>query len=161
MRQVIAAAVLASVAATAFAHGGTQHASSSTDYSNAEETPFGRAADPKRAKRTVRVAMTDNMRFSPAAITVKRGEIVRFVPKNKGRVVHELVLGTMDELKEHAELMKKFPEMEHDEPSMAHVAPGKTGEIGWRFTKAGTFYFGCLQPGHFEAGMLGKIVVTQ
>ncbi len=70
-----------------------------------------------------------------------------------------MVLGTMDELKKHAEMMKKHPDMEHDEPHMAHVGPGKTGEMGWRFTRAGTFYFGCLIPGHFEAGMIGKVVV--
>ena len=49
--------------------------------------------------------------------------------------------------------------MEHDEPHMAHIAPGGTGEIGWRFPNAGTFYFGCLIPGHFEAGMVGKVTV--
>ena len=73
--------------------------------------------------------------------------------------MHEMVLGTMDELKKHAELMKKHPGMEHDEPHMAHVASGKTGEMGWRFTQAGTFYYGCLIPGHFEAGMIGKVIV--
>jgi len=49
--------------------------------------------------------------------------------------------------------------MEHDEPYMAHVAPGKTERIVWRFTKPGEFHYGCLVPGHFEAGMVGKIVV--
>jgi uncharacterized cupredoxin-like copper-binding protein len=49
--------------------------------------------------------------------------------------------------------------MEHDEPNMLHVAPGKTGDMGWQFTKPGEFYYGCLEPGHFEAGMVGKILV--
>ena len=142
------------------AHGEKPHASKSIDYSKAEQHAFGRAADPKKAKRTVRVEMTDQMRFLPAEVTVKRGEIVRFVPVNKGQVLHEMVLGTMDELKKHAELMKKHPGMEHDEPHMAHVSPGKQGEMGWQFTKAGEFFFGCLIPGHFEAGMIGKVVVT-
>ncbi len=92
--------------------------------------------------------------------TVKQGDTVRFVARNKGKVLHEMVLGTMDELKEHAELMRKHPGMEHDEPYMAHVAPGKTERIVWQFTKAGEFYYGCLVPGHFEAGMIGKIVVS-
>ena len=104
--------------------------------------------------------MSDRMRYSPAEVTVKRGEIVRFVPVNEGQLTHEMVLGTMDELKEHAALMRKFPKMEHDEPNMAQVSPGKSGEMGWQFTKAGTFYYGCLQPGHFEAGMVGKVIVT-
>ena len=75
--------------------------------------------------------------------------------------MHEFVLGTIAELKEHAELMKKFPKMEHDEPYMAHVSPGKTETIVWQFSKAGEFHFGCLLPGHFEAGMVGKINVTR
>jgi uncharacterized cupredoxin-like copper-binding protein len=75
--------------------------------------------------------------------------------------MHEMVIGTMKELKEHAEQMKKFPNMEHDEPYMAHVAPGKSEEIIWQFTKAGEFDFACLIAGHFDAGMMGKINVTK
>jgi uncharacterized cupredoxin-like copper-binding protein len=100
---------------------GTTHGGG-IDYSKAEETPFGRAADPRRAQRTIRVDMSDAMRFAPAAIEVKRGERIRFVVTNSGRVMHEMVLGALDELKAHGELMKKFPNMAHDEPHMVHVA---------------------------------------
>jgi uncharacterized cupredoxin-like copper-binding protein len=155
---VLVAALLAVPAA--WAHGEKPGAAKSVDYSKAEEHPFGRAADPRKAKRTVRVEMNDQMRFHPAELTVKRGETVRFIPVNKGQVLHEMVLGTMQDLKKHAELMKKHPGMEHDEPHMAHVAPGKSGQIGWQFTRAGEFYYGCLIPGHLEAGMLGKVRVT-
>jgi len=86
---------------------------------------------------------------------------VRFVFANKGQVLHEMVLGTREELDKHAELMKKFPGMEHDEPHIAHVRPGATGEIGLRFTRTGTYYFACLIPGHYEAGMIGKVKVTK
>jgi uncharacterized cupredoxin-like copper-binding protein len=123
--------------------------------------PFGRAADPRKAKRTIRVDMSDAMRFSPADITVKQGESVRFVIANNGKLMHEMVLGTMEELKRHAEQMRKHAGMEHDEPYIAHVAPGKGGELGWQFTKAGEFYYACLVPGHFEAGMIGRINVTR
>ncbi len=125
-----------------------------------EETAFGREGDPKKVSRTVKVDMSDRMRFTPAELAVKQGETVRFGVKNSGKVMHEMVLGTMDELKEHAELMKKHPGMEHDEPYMAHVAPGKTETMVWQFTKPGEFYYGCLVPGHFEAGMVGKVRVT-
>jgi uncharacterized cupredoxin-like copper-binding protein len=123
------------------------------------ETDFGRTGDPRKAARTIRVDMSDRMRFSPDTIEVKPGDTVRLVVRNSGRTMHEMVLGTMKELRDHAELMKKHPGMEHDEPYMAHVGPGKTAEIVWQFTKAGEFYFGCLIPGHFEAGMVGKILV--
>jgi uncharacterized cupredoxin-like copper-binding protein len=157
--KAIAAAVLLGLAQAALAHGEKAGASRAFDYAKAEPTPFGIAADPRKAKRTIRVGMDDRMRFVPSKIEVRRGEVVRFVAANEGQVLHEMVLGTMADLKAHAELMKQFPGMEHDEPHMAHVAPGKTGEIGWRFTQPGTFHFGCLVPGHFEAGMVGTITV--
>ena len=119
----------------------------------------GREGDSRKATRTIKVDMNDKMRFSPDTIQIQRGEVVRFEVKNSGKVMHEMVLGTLKELKEHAELMRKHPGMEHDEPYMAHVAPGKTEKIVWQFTKAGEFFYGCLVPGHFEAGMMGKVVV--
>ena len=70
-----------------------------------------------------------------------------------------ITLGTKSELDEHAALMKRFPGMEHDEPYMAHVAPGKRGEMVWTFNRSGEFDFACLLPGHYEAGMVGKIRV--
>ena len=151
---------LAFFANTVLAHGKETHEKKpAIDYSKVEEKAFGKAADPKRAKRTMTVEMSDAMRFTPAEITVKRGETVKFIIKNQGNIMHEMVLGTLGELKEHGELMKKFPNMEHDEPYMAHVAPGKAGEMGWKFTRKGEFYYACLLPGHFEAGMIGTIVV--
>ena len=143
----------------AAAHGDKHRKPSAIDYSKAQEKPFGRASDPKKAQRTIRVDMSDTMRFSPAELEVRQNDTVRFVVKNSGKQMHEMVLGTMDELKEHAALMRKHPGMEHDEPWMAHVGPGKTSEMGWQFTRPGTYYYGCLIPGHFEAGMIGKVIV--
>jgi uncharacterized cupredoxin-like copper-binding protein len=144
---------------TAWAHDGSPGAGAAHDYSKARETRFGKAADPKKATRVIAIDMHDAMRYDPAQITVKRGETVRFVAKNSGKVMHEMVLGTKRDLQEHAAMMKKHPGMEHDEPNMLHVPPGQSGEMGWSFTKAGEFYFGCLEPGHFEAGMVGRVVV--
>ena len=144
----------------AFAHGDAAHgAARKFDASKVEATAFGREGNPKKIARTIKVDMSDNMRFSPADVTVKRGETVKFVVHNGGKLLHEMVLGTKEALKEHAELMKKFPEMEHADANMAHVKPGTAGEIVWQFTKAGEFQFACLQPGHFEAGMVGKVTV--
>ena len=145
----------------ALAHEASAHTVKSKKYdaSKVEDTAFGREGDPTKATRTIRVDMTDKMRFTPAELSIRRGETVKLVANNRGRVLHELVIGTTDELKKHAELMKKHPGMEHDEPHMAHVKPGKTGEIVWQFTKVGEFQFACLIPGHFEAGMVGKVTV--
>ena len=104
--------------------------------------------------------MSDTMRFSPSRVAVKKGETIRFVLKNDGKLKHEMVLGSLKELKEHAAMMKKMPEMEHADANMASVEPGQTGELIWQFTRSGKFDFACLQPGHFEAGMKGKVVVA-
>jgi uncharacterized cupredoxin-like copper-binding protein len=124
-----------------------------------EQKEWGIAGDPKKATRTIEIRMTDNRPFAPKAIQVKLGETVRLVAVNAGKVLHELVIGTPQELKAHAEMMKKHPGMEHDEPYMAHVNPGQKGTIVWTFNRAGSFEFACLIPGHFEAGMIGRITV--
>jgi uncharacterized cupredoxin-like copper-binding protein len=120
---------------------------------------YGKAGDPAKVSRTVAIDMSDSMRFTPAVITARKGETIRFALSNSGKVRHEMVLGSSTELKEHAALMRKFPEMQHSDPNRLTVDPGKTGALVWQFTRAGTFDFACLQPGHFEAGMRGKITV--
>jgi len=124
----------------------------------------GEPGDPKKPARTVRVLMHDDgkesdMRFKPAVITVRRGEQIKFVLENTGTESHEFVLATVAENRKHAELMKKFPDMEHDDPNAKRLAATERGELLWRFTRAGEFEFACLIPGHYEAGMHGKIIV--
>lgn len=143
------------------AHGNETHAKKADAPISTDEHAFGKQGDPKKATRTITIDMADTMRFGPSDITVKEGETIKFVVANKGKMMHEMVIGTMDELKAHGELMKKHPGMEHDEAYMSHVSPGKKEEMVWQFTKAGEFYYACLIPGHFEAGMIGKIKVTK
>ncbi len=124
------------------------------------DAAIGEAGKAAQVTRTVQIDMSDAMRFTPSSIDAKQGETIRFVIRNSGKVKHELVLGTERELKEHYEVMKKFPEMEHDDPNMVTVAPGKTGQVIWKFSKAGKIDFACLQPGHYEAGMKGAVAVA-
>ncbi len=123
------------------------------------ETEFGAYEPDMHATKTVEIEMSDSMRFTPDTIRVKVGDVVKMIHTNTGQMMHELVLGTKSSLDEHAEMMKKFPGMEHEEPYMSHVKPGDTGEILWKFTAAGEYSFGCLIPGHYDAGMKGKIIV--
>jgi uncharacterized cupredoxin-like copper-binding protein/Cu/Ag efflux protein CusF len=120
---------------------------------------LGQVGQPGQVSRSVKIVMSDAMRFSPNQLMVKQGETIRFVVSNPGRLKHELTLGSTAELLAHAELMKKNPEMEHADGNMLTVQPGQTGEIIWQFTQAGTVYFACLQPGHYEAGMKGSLKV--
>ncbi len=143
----------------ALAHGDKDHDKKSTSAVKKEQKAWGIAGDMKDAKRTVTINMTDNMRFQPNSIEVKQGETVKFVIKNIGMAMHELVIGTKKDLDEHAAMMLKHPGMEHDEPYMAHVSAGKSGEIVWNFNRPGDFEFACLIAGHYQAGMVGKIKV--
>ena len=158
--QAFTLAALIGASSGALAPGDEEHAEPHKyDAARVEATDFGQEGDPGKVTRTMRVDMSDRMRFTPADLAVKRGETIRFSVHNDGHVLHEMVLGTREALAAHAELMKKFPEMEHDDPNMAHVKPGHSGDIVWQFTKAGEFQFACLQPGHFEAGMVGRLTV--
>jgi len=125
-----------------------------------EQLDWGIAGEAKDAKRSIAVGMADTMRFTPERIELRLGETVKFIVRNSGKQMHEFVIGTRAENARHAQMMIKFPNMEHDEPYMAHVPPGKTGEIVWTFNREGEFEFACLIAGHYQAGMVGTIKVA-
>lgn len=155
----VATALIAGASSLANAHGDAAHASKPTAI-KMEQQEWGIAGNPKKVTLTISEGMSDAMRFSNEKLQIKQGDTVKFVLKNDGKIMHEFVIGTKKKLDEHAALMVKFPGMEHDEPYMAHVAPGKTGEVIWTFNKPGSFDFACLIAGHYEAGMVGKITVA-
>ena len=126
---------------------------------SSKSTAYGRTGDSAKANRTIDIVMDDTMRYAPSSVLVKRGETVRLRAVNRGKVMHELVLGTSADLAKHAEQMRKSPDMAHDDAHAVHVQPGAEGEIVWTFDRPGRFAYACLVPGHFEAGMVGTIVV--
>ena len=155
--------LLASVLAApglAPAHGPAAHQKAKPETVRKEQKDWGIAGDARAVTRTIEIRMSDKMRFTPDLIEVREGETVRLVHRNGGKMLHEFVLGTKEELEAHAALMLKFPNMEHDEPYMAHVGAGQKGEIVWTFNRAGEFDFACLIPGHYQAGMVGKVRVS-
>lgn len=127
-----------------------------------ESFSAGEPGNPGKPARVVMITMREEpgkMMFIPSKVEVKKGEQIRFMLRNSGALEHEFMLATAAENAKHAELMKKFPEMEHDDPNGKRLKPNASGEIVWKFTKAGEFQFGCLIPGHPEAGMLGTVIV--
>ena len=157
-KTILLAATLAT-SGVVLAHGDATHAKKAAAVKK-EQKDWGIAGNAKAGMRSITITMTDNMRFTPDRIDVRQGETVKIVLKNSGKMLHEFVLGTKKELEEHAALMLKFPTMEHDEPYMAHVPVGKTGQIIWTFNRAGDFDFACLIAGHYQAGMVGKVTVA-
>jgi uncharacterized cupredoxin-like copper-binding protein len=144
----IVALTIVGCAAGAMAHG--KHYSS------------GEPGKPDAKSRTVKIVMKEGdgeMAYEPNRIKVKRGEQIRFIIKNDGALKHEFMLATVKENAEHGKLMERFPDMEHDDPNGKTLEAGKSDEMLWKFTKAGTFEFACLLPGHHQAGMHGLVVV--
>jgi len=142
------AAVLAAATGAASAH----------DHARRQSYPAGEPGDPAKPARTIEVVMSE-MEYKPFLIEVKRGEQIRFVIRNAGQEDHEFLLATTEENLKHAEDMKKHPRMEHDDPNGVRLAPAKSAEIVWKFTKAGTFEYSCLIPDHRDYGMIGQIQV--
>jgi uncharacterized cupredoxin-like copper-binding protein len=125
--------------------------------------------------RSIAVNMDDQMRFTPSQIDVQAGETIRFVVTNSGRTAHEMVLGSDEAIRLHAEAMKQAatkgqaqasgnsPGAGHDHGTGAaiSVAAGQTGELVVTFAQASRLQMACLIPGHYEAGMRGAIQVLQ
>ncbi|MEJ8824617.1 cupredoxin family protein [Variovorax humicola] len=158
---IVASGAVAIAGASAADH---QHAGAHSHGTGHDHNAKGGVGEPGAAadvSRAVRVEMSDGMRFQPSTIEARQGETVRFVVANMGKLRHEFILGSEAELKAHDEAMKTHPGMEHDAPNMLSLAPGKTGEIVWRFTSAGRVDFACLQPGHYAAGMKGAVDVAR
>ena len=155
-------AALAALIIAAAAGAAEEHSHAPGEHAHgAKASVLGEPGKAAAVNRTVQVDMLDTMRFKPAMIEVKQGETIRFLVKNAGKVKHEMVLGTPQELKEHYAMMMKQPEMVHHEPNMVTVAPGQSGELVWRFTNARVVDFACLQPGHYGAGMKGQVKVAR
>lgn len=147
-------------------HGGEDHHDKSSEHHASGEEhhsddSVGVPGSADEVDRTVTVAMNDEMRFVPDSIDVKAGETIRFELANTGAVKHEMVIGKAEYLIEHAEMMMKFPGMEHEEPNMLLLDPSASGDLIWKFTKSGNVDFACLQPGHYDAGMKGVVSVAE
>ncbi len=144
-------------------HSGEHHTHSTPDHdmsTMSQAAPFyGQPGEQNQVSRTIEVMMDDAMRFTPSQIDVKASETVRFLIINSGKIPHEMVIGSLAELKEHAAEMLKMPNMQHSEPNMITLDAGQRGELIWQFDKATMVDFACLIPGHAEAGMVGKITV--
>lgn len=119
--------------------------------------------------RTIEVSLDDKMRFTPDQLEVKAGETIRFVVHNTGKTAHEMVLGSDEDIRSHAQAMKagESQNTDHDAAhANAHgagaaisVAAGQRGELVVSFTEAAQLQMACLLPGHYEAGMRGKLSV--
>ena len=158
MRNAFIGLLMATLATPALAAG--NHAGG-----HGEAMAVGEPGEKSKVTQTVRVSMKETedgrMIFTPNTFKVRKGQTIRFTIKNEGELDHEFVLDQEQGVMEHKALMEKFPEMEHDDPNAIRLAPGKSGEIIWKFTNNGVFKVACLMPGHYDAGMHGDVTVAK
>ena len=157
---LVVAALLSGTASSAEGPAGHSHNHGHSGHGKAFSA--GEPGNPKKPSKTVQVTMAESdgkMLFVPARLEVRKGDQIKFVLRNNGELDHEFVLASAADNLKHAEAMKQNPDMVHDEPNGRQLAPKKTSEITWKFTRAGEFEYSCLIPGHREAGMTGTVIV--
>ena len=141
---------------------------------------IGKKGKIENVTKVIHVKMFDNY-YEPKEIRVKKGQTVKFIVKNMGELVHELNIATkemhikhqpeMAKMVEHEILladkidrnkMKELSKMDH---AMAHkhansvlLEPNETGEIIWDFSTLANLEIACNVPGHYEVGMIAKII---
>ncbi len=141
---------------------------------------IGEPGKPSEATRIIEIVMTENS-FSPESISVRKGQTIRFVVKNRGEFVHEFNIGTPAMHAAHQKEMAKMFElgmlevdkinhdkmkmamgsghgMAHDDPNSVLLEPGEAGEIVWKFNRQAKLEFACNLPGHYQSGMKGEVL---
>lgn len=123
---------------------------------------FGEPADVSEADRTIRIEGNNELQWEPITVDVAAGETIAFEVVNVGTVRHDFFLGPEEAQEEHeAEMAQMAGEMMHDDPNAITIEPDATGTLAWMFTEPGTVLYGCHEPGHYDAGMVGTITVSE
>ncbi|MGI8774875.1 MAG: cupredoxin domain-containing protein [Actinomycetota bacterium] len=158
-------AVVALIAAACGGSDGVEHSPAASDDhmdshdpDHMEGTVPGGPADEAEASTEVEVEAHDDFTFTPASIEVEAGEVVTFVVRNEGLAQHEFVLGDEAYQQMHEAEMQGDHDMDMMENAVV-VPGGETKKITWRFDEAGEVLFGCHEPGHYKAGMVGRITI--
>lgn len=107
----------------------------------------------KSNPRVVWMNMDDTLKFMPDSVTVQGGETIRFVLTNSGKAVHEFQVGPADKVA--ADEVDGVTNIEKDE-----LDEGSTHAVDYTFDGPGPYAFACHEPGHYEAGMHGDIVIA-
>ena len=124
---------------------------------HAADSAVGKPAQGMAATKTYQVSMLDSMKFVfNQKPDLSPGDVVKFVVTNNGKIPHEFSIGNAAEQAKHNEMMKKMPDMQHEDGNTVTVQPGQRKELVWQFAGHDEVVFACNVPGHFEAGMFHK-----
>jgi uncharacterized cupredoxin-like copper-binding protein len=164
MRTIILTVFAMTVLSLSIALGAAEkhpHATTHEHGHASKHANFGQPGKADQVQRTIEVKALDTMRYDPQTFTVKAGETIRFVVTNVGRLKHEFIIGDPAEQRAHAEMMRKMPGMEHEDPNALNLEPGETKTLIWQFGQAGMVEVACHVPGHYEAGMVAQVKVGE
>lgn len=152
---LVAGVIAAMLAGTTFAGG------MNMPMRGIEHFIYGHPGPGSGPVQMIHIRAFDDLRFQPAHIAVTRGETVKFVVTNMGKLAHEFVIGDAAEQAAHEKEMQAVlgMVMKHDVNGIS-LPPGQTRDLVWTFTRDGTVEYACHDPGHFAAGMVGKIVIV-
>ncbi len=94
--------------------------------------------DTHEGERTVNITVTE-FSITPADITVKAGEEIKFMVTNEGRYPHTYTIGNLN--------------------AEASPHPGETEDVEVVFDEPGEYHVQCSIAAHDEEGMVGTITV--
>ena len=80
-------------------------------------------------------------------------------PEMQKLIEHGILLVDKIDMVKMKEMSKKDHSLSHSHSNSIMVEPKKTGEIIWKFSKDIVLEMACNIPGHYESGMVGKIVL--
>ena len=141
---------------------------------------IGEKGDPAEVSKVIVVKMYDNY-YEPNKFEIKKNQTIKFIVYNYGELVHEFNIATKAmHLKHQPEMMKmvvneiivggkidknKMKEMSKTDHSMSHshsnsvlLEPNQSAELIWKFNNDASLEVACNIPGHYESGMVAKII---
>jgi azurin len=130
-------------------------------------------AAPQAKGRVIDITGNDEMKFSLSEITAKPGELITVRLKNVGTLPKIAMGHNFVTLKASADPVAftnaaatardtDFIPAAKKDDIIAHTSltgPGETAEVTFKAPAAGTYPYLCSFPGHYAAGMRGKLIV--
>ena len=141
---------------------------------------IGEEGNMSEISKVIEVKMYDNY-YEPSEFKINKNQTIKFIVYNYGELVHEFNIATKEmHLKHQPEMMKmvvneiivggkidknKMKEMSKKDHSMNHshsnsvlLEPNQSAELIWKFNTDSSLEAACNIPGHYESGMVAKII---
>ena len=141
---------------------------------------IGEEGNMSEVSKVIEVKMYDNY-YEPSEFKINKNQTIKFIVYNYGELVHEFNIATKEmHFKHQPEMMKmvvneiivggkinknKMKEMSKTDHSMSQshsnsvlLEPNQSAELIWKFNTDSSLEAACNIPGHYESGMVAKII---